>query len=85
SVSIHAALEAGNYDQARALITRMSTFEDVRAQEMNGTNVTGVKTALQLMGNDCGATRPPSAWPLTDQQKNDLKTMLSTEKMLDSF
>ena len=77
SVLIHAALEAGNYDQARALITRMSTFEDVRAQEMNGTNVTGVKTALQLMGNDCGATRPPSAWPLTDQQKNDLKTMLS--------
>ena len=85
SVSIHAALEAGNYDQARALITRMSTFEDVRAQEMNGTNVTGVKTALQLMGNDCGATRPPSAWPLTDQQKNDLKMMLSTEKILDSF
>ena len=85
SVSIHAALEAGHYDQARALIARMSAFEDVRAQEMNGTNVTGVKTALQLMGNDCGAARPPSAWPLTDQQNNELKEMLASEKLLDTF
>jgi len=23
-----------------------------------------VKSALRLMGEDCGPTRPPSAWPL---------------------
>ena len=84
SVAIHTALEVGNYDQARALIARMSAFEDVRAQEMNGANVSGVKAALQLMGNDCGAARPPSAWPLTDHQLNDLKTMLEAENLLGS-
>jgi len=56
----------------------------VRAQEMNGANVSGVKAALQLMGNDCGAARPPSAWPLTDHQLNDLKTMLEAENLLGS-
>ena len=84
SAAIHTALEAGNYDHARALITRMSAFEDVRAQEMNGANVSGVKAALQLMGIDCGATKPPSAWPLTDHQLNDLKTMLEAENLLGS-
>lgn len=84
SVTIHATLEAGNYDQARTLIAPMSAFEDVRAQKMNGANVSGVKAVLQLMGNDCRATRPPSAWSLTDHQLNDLKTMLVTENLLES-
>ncbi|MFV1851844.1 MAG: dihydrodipicolinate synthase family protein [Thalassospira sp.] len=68
SMAIHAALEAGDYAKARQLIGDMSAFEEVRAEEMNGTNVTGVKAALKLLGDDCGATRPPSAWPLTDTQ-----------------
>ncbi|MDG4720143.1 MULTISPECIES: dihydrodipicolinate synthase family protein [Thalassospira] len=72
SMAIHAALEAGDYAKARDLIRDMSAFEEVRAEEMNGTNVTGVKAALQLLGDDCGATRPPSAWPLTDAQQTKL-------------
>lgn len=82
SVAIHRALEAGDYAKARILIAQMSAFEDVRAQEMNGTNVTSVKAALQLMGNDCGATRPPSAWPLTKHQLVDLRNMLISESLL---
>jgi 4-hydroxy-tetrahydrodipicolinate synthase len=27
-----------------------------------------VKTALRLLGIDCGAARPPAAWPLNDNQ-----------------
>ncbi|RCK42053.1 dihydrodipicolinate synthase family protein [Thalassospira profundimaris] len=72
SMAIHAALEAGDYAMARGLIRDMSAFEEVRAEEMNGTNVTGVKAALKLLGDDCGATRPPSAWPLTDAQHDKL-------------
>lgn len=68
SMSIHAALEMGDYDTANALITGMRTFEDIRAEEMNGTNVTGVKSALIAQGFGCGPTRPPSAWPLTQPQ-----------------
>jgi 4-hydroxy-tetrahydrodipicolinate synthase len=76
SVAIHAALEKGDYAQARKLIDVMAGFEDLRAEEQNGANVTVVKTALQLMGDDCGATRPPSAWPLTDAQVSRLKKQL---------
>ncbi len=56
----------------------MAAFEHIRAEEQNGTNVTGVKAALQLMGEDCGPTRPPSAWPLTDRQQAMLREFMGT-------
>jgi 4-hydroxy-tetrahydrodipicolinate synthase len=76
SVAIHAALESGDYRRAMELIGVMEGFEQIRAEEQNGTNVTAVKAALRLMGNDCGATRPPGAWPLTDRQLDDLRRLL---------
>ncbi|GHC80530.1 dihydrodipicolinate synthase family protein [Limoniibacter endophyticus] len=76
SVAIHAALAAGDYAGANALIARMSDFEAVRAEELNGTNVTGVKAALQAIGQNCGPTRPPSAWPLTMAQQERLNRFL---------
>ena len=78
SVAIHAALEAGNYARANELIAVMLDFEEVRAEEQNGTNVTAVKAALQLMGEDCGTTRPPSAWPLTERQMDRLRALLDS-------
>ena len=50
----------------------MSGFEEIRAEEQNGTNVTVVKAALALIGEDCGPTRPPSAWPLTETQMREV-------------
>jgi hypothetical protein len=41
-----------------------------------GTNVTVVKTALQLIGNDCGHVRPPGAWPLTSTARDKLALVL---------
>jgi 4-hydroxy-tetrahydrodipicolinate synthase len=76
SVEIHAALESGDYPRANELIAEMQAFEEIRAEEQNGTNVTAVKAALQLMGEDCGPTRPPSAWPLTDRQMQRLRQLL---------
>ena len=77
SVAIHAALDAGDYPAAMKLIARMSVFEELRAEEGNGTNVSVVKAALQLLGNDCGHARPPAAWPLTDRQMTKLQTALA--------
>jgi 4-hydroxy-tetrahydrodipicolinate synthase len=77
SVAIHAALEAGDYAGAMRLSDVMNGFEEIRAEEQNGTNVTAVKAALQLMGEDCGPTRPPSAWPLTDRQQAALQRLLA--------
>lgn len=83
SVAIHRALESGDYARANQLISVMAAFEEVRAEEQNGTNVTGVKTALQMMGNDCGPTRPPSAWPLTEAQAGRLRKALTAWGVLD--
>jgi 4-hydroxy-tetrahydrodipicolinate synthase len=84
SMAIHAALEAGDYTKATKLIGVMSGFEDLRAEEQNGANVTVVKAALQLLGNDCGPTRPPSAWPLTGVQAERLRGYLRGWKILAS-
>jgi 4-hydroxy-tetrahydrodipicolinate synthase len=83
SVAIHAALEAGDYQRANDLIGVMNAFEELRSEEQNGTNVTVVKTALQLMGDDCGPTRPPSAWPLTERQIAMLRQLLESWSLLD--
>lgn len=77
SVAIHRALASGDYGEANRLIAEMEGFEAIRAEEQNGTNVTGVKAALQLLGQDCGPTRPPSAWPLTDAQAGRLRELLA--------
>jgi 4-hydroxy-tetrahydrodipicolinate synthase len=77
SMAIHAALASGNYPQANALIRTMNSFEELRAEENNGTNVTVVKSALRLMGQDCGHVRPPGAWPLTERQTKELSSLLN--------
>ena len=82
SVAIHAALAEGNHGEANRLIAGMRTFEDIRAEELNGTNVTGVKAALLAQGHDCGPTRPPSAWPLTPAQQKTLDTFLAENGLL---
>jgi 4-hydroxy-tetrahydrodipicolinate synthase len=85
SVAIHAALEAGDYPRANDLIDIMSGFEAIRAEEQSGTNVTTVKAALQLMGLDCGATRPPSAWPLSERQMTQLRSLLASWNLTGSI
>ena len=76
SVAIHTALAAGDYSRARTLIATMSKFEELRAEEGNGTNVSVVKAALAMMGQDCGHVRAPGAWPLSDRQSGDLRRAL---------
>jgi 4-hydroxy-tetrahydrodipicolinate synthase len=77
SVAISKALEAGDYAKARHLIAEMQVFEDIRAENQGGANVPGVKTALAMMGEDCGAARPPAVWPLSDTQIARLTTFMT--------
>ena len=76
SVRIHAALAGGDYSEAQRLIGIMAGFEDIRAEELGGTNVTTVKAALRLMGEDVGPARPPSADVLTPPQQERLVALL---------
>jgi 4-hydroxy-tetrahydrodipicolinate synthase len=82
SMEIHAALGDGDHTRANALIATMRAFEEIRAEELNGTNVTGVKAALALQGLDCGPTRPPSAWPLTASQAHRLRAFMEASGLL---
>ena len=82
ALAIHAALEAGDYAKANALIADMRVFEDIRAEEMGGTNVTGVKSALIAQGLDCGPTRAPSAWPLTEDQSARMTRFLTDNRLI---
>ena len=82
SVAIHAALEASDYGLANRLIADMKPFEDIRAEELGGANVTGVKAALLATGNDCGPTRPPSAWPLTERQSEAMRAFLARNALI---
>jgi 4-hydroxy-tetrahydrodipicolinate synthase len=82
SLAIHAALEAGDYAGANRLIAGMRAFEDIRAEEMGGTNVTCVKAALRATGLDCGPTRPPSAWPLTQNQDTRTRSFLTDNALI---
>lgn len=76
SVAILGALRANDYPEAMRLIRQIEEFEAIRAEEQNGTNVTGVKSALQWIGLDCGPTRPPAAWPLNDAQQARLRALI---------
>ncbi|HPG22988.1 MAG TPA: dihydrodipicolinate synthase family protein [Amaricoccus sp.] len=82
SIAIHAALEASDYGRARELIAGMRVFEDIRAEELSGTNVTTVKAALQALGRDCGPTRPPSAWPLSENQQGRMMRFLAASGLV---
>jgi 4-hydroxy-tetrahydrodipicolinate synthase len=84
SVAIHAALDAGDFVRARQLIDVIAGFESLRAEEQNGTNVSVVKAALAMIGDDCGPARPPSAWPLTDAQSRALRERLQRWGLLDA-
>ena len=77
SVAIHRALDKGDYAAAMALIGTMSAFEELRAEEGNGTNVSVVKAALALSGHDCGHVRAPGAWPLSKAQGEKLAKLLA--------
>lgn len=82
SVAIHAALAAGDFARAAALIDGMRGFEDIRADEMGGTNVSGVKSALIAQGLDCGPVRAPGAWPLTRTQSARLTRFLTDNRLI---
>ena len=77
SVDISKALEDGDYAKARTLIAGMQVFEDIRAEDQGGANVSGIKAALEFMGEDCGAARPPSAFPLTHNQMKRMKAFMN--------
>jgi 4-hydroxy-tetrahydrodipicolinate synthase len=77
SMAVLRALEAGDFPAAQAAIAAIEPFEALRAAEGNGANVSVVKAALALAGEDVGPARPPAAWPLSAGVTATLKDVLA--------
>ncbi|MGG5821087.1 dihydrodipicolinate synthase family protein [Falsiroseomonas sp. HW251] len=78
SMRVLRALQAGDMEAAGAAIAVIEPFEKLRAAEGNGANVSVVKAALALIGDEVGAARPPAAWPLGDAAVAALKDVIAT-------
>ena len=77
SLSIHAALEAGDYAKARALIDPVAPFEALRTKYNNGANVTVVKEALGMMGPSVGPVRMPGMEALNNAEREILRAVVT--------
>lgn len=77
SMAVLRALQKGDMEAANAAIAAIEPFEKLRAAEGNGANVSVVKAALNLIGEEVGAARPPAAWPLGEQAIATLKSVIA--------
>lgn len=59
SHEIYAALKSGDVAHCRQLIGGIALFEELRTRFNNGANVTVVKQAMELLGEQVGETRLP--------------------------
>ncbi|PYE80589.1 dihydrodipicolinate synthase family protein [Pseudoroseicyclus aestuarii] len=76
SLAIHAALEKGDFAGARTEIDRIVDFEQMRTLYNNGANVTVVKEALTMMGEDVGPVRLPGVVRLTEEERARLREIV---------
>ncbi|NVK31787.1 MAG: dihydrodipicolinate synthase family protein [Gammaproteobacteria bacterium] len=81
SMAIFEALERNDSAAALPLIDSIRAFEEVRAEENSGVNVAVIKTALNLLGQDCGITRPPAGWPLSAPQQSRIEDFLKHNEL----
>lgn len=75
-LAIRDALAAGDFATARALAGDIAGFEAMRARQANGMNVTVVKAAMRMAGQDVGPVRPPATPALSPAEAEELAGML---------
>lgn len=78
SVAVRDALNAGDFAGAQALIDTVIPFEEMRARNFNGDNVTVVKEAVNLLGIPVGAVRSPGTHVLNEEQRSRLRAVLAS-------
>lgn len=77
SLAVHAALDAGDFAEARRIVEIIEPFERMRTKYRNGANVTVVKEAFNLLtGLSVGDVRIPGLPRLEPQDRTALAAML---------
>ena len=80
SLSILAALDAGDFAKARELIAPIAGFEALRTKYLTGANVTVVKEALGILGESVGPVRTPGMEALNEDERTALRDIVSRVK-----
>jgi 4-hydroxy-tetrahydrodipicolinate synthase len=76
SLSLRDALRAGDYRLAGTLLSRISRFEELRAEDRSANNVSVVKEALSQLGLCERTIRPPSH-ELNEQDREEIAGILA--------
>lgn len=76
SLAIHAALERGDFEEARRQVAEIAAFETMRTKHNNGANVTVVKEAMTLAGWPVGPVRPPGLVALDEADRRRLEAIV---------
>ena len=82
SLAVHVALEAGDYETARACIRKTAGFERMRTRFAGGANVTVVKEAMRMLAFDVGAVRLPGHTSLSAEDRMELRSILTSWGLL---
>ena len=78
SLAIWQALESGAFAKARALVSEIAPFETMRAKYGNGSNVTVVKEAMELLGFEVGPVRLPGLPALNAAERTELRRVMTS-------
>ena len=81
TLAVHSALTAGDYEEATRLIDEIVVFEQLRASENNGANVTVVKEAMRILGLPVGEARVPGTPCLDPERRRTLEGLLAAWKL----
>ena len=82
SLMVLAALQKGDFEAARATVSRIEAFERMRTKYRNGANVTVVKEAVAMMGVPVGPVRVPGLPHLDAADRKELAGLLETWGLL---
>ena len=75
TLAMYQALAAGNYVEARRILTIIRPIEDYRARAADSYNISMLKFALQVAGHDFGPVRPPLR-SLTAAEQAEVRTIV---------
>jgi 4-hydroxy-tetrahydrodipicolinate synthase len=75
TLAMHAAFSAGEWEEGMRLQKILLPIEDYRAREGDSYNVSMLKQAVRLLGEDLGPVRPPQR-KLTAAEAADIETLM---------
>lgn len=75
TLRMHSALAAGNYDEGMRLQKALLPIEDYRAREGDSFNISMLKHAMTVLGQDFGPPRPPQR-QLTYDERSEIEILI---------